>query len=281
MPDPALGTIVRANPVTEGQQGNRPAVVPGLGIWTGKPIMELLLFCLLILAIFLFTRAARAVSRRQRAMEQALETLPDFSPTQTLLGSDGMSGLAFDEDTKKICLIKDASGTIELHPIGNRDVLSAELLVDGDPVTRTERTSRSGGTLTGDLAPGSAGAVIGGLSEKKGSPRIAKRVDLRLIIKDTRRPIHEINVLDGEVKRDKAVYQNAIYRARLWHGLLTILIEDADSADTAGSASARPGDQNGQANESVADEIRKLGLLRDEGLLTETEFTAQKRKLLG
>jgi hypothetical protein len=32
---------------------------------------------------------------------------------------------------------------------------------------------------------------------------------------------------------------------------------------------------------SVADEIRKLGELRNQGLLTEQEFAAQKARLLG
>lgn len=41
----------------------------------------------------------------------------------------------------------------------------------------------------------------------------------------------------------------------------------------AGSPGASTGD--------VADQIRKLGQLRDEGLLTEDEFSAQKAKLLG
>ncbi len=39
--------------------------------------------------------------------------------------------------------------------------------------------------------------------------------------------------------------------------------------------------QAGQAVPSVADELRKLGELRDQGLLTEEEFSSQKLRLLG
>lgn len=44
---------------------------------------------------------------------------------------------------------------------------------------------------------------------------------------------------------------------------------------------AKPLDRGGRVIASVSDELAKLGILRDRGVITADEFEAQKRKLLG
>lgn len=44
---------------------------------------------------------------------------------------------------------------------------------------------------------------------------------------------------------------------------------------------AKPVDQGGRGIASVSEELAKLGILRDRGVITADEFEAQKRKLLG
>jgi hypothetical protein len=52
-----------------------------------------------------------AVSKKRKAMEEKLKSLHDFSPTQKIMGNDGVTGLAIDEKRKYesflfvICLI--------------------------------------------------------------------------------------------------------------------------------------------------------------------------------
>lgn len=54
---------------------------------------------------------AIAVSNKKKFMEEKLESLPDFSPTQKIMGNNGDTGLAVDEERKKVVLIDRASET--------------------------------------------------------------------------------------------------------------------------------------------------------------------------
>ena len=56
-------------------------------------------------------------------------------------------------------------------------------------------------------------------------------------------------------------------------------LNTAVPATQTSTPAAQPAKANGM--DFVADEIRKLAQLKDEGLLTEEEFTAKKKQLLG
>src|SRR5690625_5165598 len=99
---------------------------------------------------------AIAVSNKKKAMEEELESLPDFSPTQKIMGNNGDTGLAIDEERKKVVLIKNGPTGVALKPITYRDVLSSEIFVDGEIVTKTARGSQLGGVLIGGLEIGRA-----------------------------------------------------------------------------------------------------------------------------
>jgi hypothetical protein len=108
------------------------------------------------------------------------------------------------------------------------------------------------------------------------------KIDLRLTVNDTKRPIFDITFLNKETKKDKPVYQQALQTARQCHGLVEVLIKRADMDDKlqAQSANAAMMQQTGQQM-SVADELKKLSDLKDSGALTAEEYQQQKRKLIG
>lgn len=172
-----------------------------------------------------------SVSKKKKAMEDRLDALPEFSPTQKILGNNGDTGLAIDEERKKIVLIKNGPEGVDLIPITYRDVLSSEIFVDGETITKTARGSQLGGALIGGLALGGVGAIIGGLSGKKRSSKKIKRIDLRIAVNDTKNPLHDINFMDVEGKKDGKVYQSAMDQARHWHGLIAVLVKMADDED--------------------------------------------------
>lgn len=221
---------------------------------------------------------AVAVSNKKKAMEDKLESLPNFSPTQKIMGNNGDTGLAIDEDRKKIVLIKNGPTNVALKPITYRDVLSSEIFVDGETVTKTSRASQLGGALIGGLALGGVGAIIGGLSGKTRSSEKVKRVDLRVTVNDTKNPLHDINFMDVEGKKDGLIYQSAMEQARHWHGLIAVLIKMADNEDIEDSKSSSQ--ENVSKSSSLADELAKLSDLRDKGVLSDEEFSIQKQKLL-
>jgi len=86
--------------------------------------------------------------------------------------------------------------------------------------------------------------------------------------------IINIVFLSGEKQNIDMDYKKAANDAKYWHGLLSVLIKQAEQEDVNAKYASSPN------NNFVADEIVKLGELLKKGLITEDEFAAQKKKLL-
>lgn len=217
------------------------------------------------------------IPKKKKAMEIHLSRVDNFNTTQKIMGADGNTGMAIDEQSKKVCLISSRQKSVSLRVVSYKDLLSSELFEDGATVTKTVRSSQIGGALIGGLALGGVGAIIGGLSGKTQTSGKVKKIDLRLTINDTKSPLHDVCFLNLETKKDSSLYRQVIQQARHWHGLVEVLIKRADIEDkgniTSGITQIHP--------RSIADEIKKLADLRDSGVLSIDEFQQQKVKLLG
>lgn len=193
-------------------------------------ILFVLLFVILPLAIW----ATIEGKKRDKARDDFLANIPEFQITQKLLSTDGLVGLAIDEDRQKLCLFEqELSREVKHRIISYRDLLSSEIFEDGTTITKTNRTSQLGGALIGGIALGGVGAIIGGLSGKTESLSHVKRIDLRLVIDDTRQPLHDINLMNVNVTKTDGRYKEAMSKARHWHGLIEVLIRRADMEDNA------------------------------------------------
>lgn len=183
---------------------------------------------------------------------------------------------------KKIVLIKNGPNGVDLKPITYRDLLSSEISVDGETVTKTSRGSQLGGALIGGLALGGVGAVIGGLSGAKKSSETVKKIDLRVSINDPKSPLHDINFKDPESESNgiKNPHESPMDQARHWHGLIGILIKLADTEDMQNEVDQSSAKETEQGKPSLADELSKLSDLRDKGVLSDEEFEIQKQRLL-
>lgn len=215
-------------------------------------------------------------SNRQKAMEDHLGRMDNFSASQKVIGVNGVTGLAIDEQRKKICLIGHIQENVAVRVFLYRDLLSSEIFEDGATVTKTVRSSQIGGALIGGLALGGVGAIIGGLSGKTQTSGKINAVALRLTVNDSKNPLHDIYFINFETKKDGFLYGQAIQQARHWHGLIEVLIKRADLEDKAMNTNETPKLQSG----SVADELNKLAELRDAGVLSVDEFQQQKTRLL-
>lgn len=254
-----------------------------------------------------------ATNKKKEELSKEISNMSDFVTTQELMGEDGLSGIAIDECSKKICLIRRHTATDALQDyrtakergasseelkimlnttgvptkrvINYRDLLSCEVCEDGVAVTRTSRTSQIGSALIGGLAFGGLGAVVGSLTGKHVSADKVTRVDLVIVVNDSKSPIHKISLLLVEVSKSSTLYRQAADRATHWAAVLEVLIRQADSEDVDSNAlpaggRGGPAISSGYPIASVADEIKKLADLRETGVLTDDEFVAQKRRLL-
>ncbi len=240
----------------------------------GFLIMMGIIFFIFYLLIYL------PMKKKKMLQEDYLSHLSDFTETQKIMGVDSLVGLAIDEQRKKVCLIDNSQKQFRI--ISYKDLLSSEIFEDGATITKTMRGSQIAGAIIGNIAFGSVGTIIGGLSGKTKSTRTVSKIDLRLIVNDTKQPIFDITFLNKETKKDEPIYQQALQTARQCHGLVEVLIKRADMEDKlqAQSANAPIMRQTGQQM-SVADELKKLSDLKDSGALTAEEYQQQKRKLIG
>lgn len=222
-------------------------------------------------------------SNRAKVLEDEITeclSRQNFSKTQHIMGKNKETGLAFDEVNKKICLLfASRACVISSRIFSYKDVLSVEIVEDGETVTSTVRSSQIGGALIGGIALGGIGAVIGGLSGKTKTTGTVRKIILRLVVNNTNNPLHEVSFLNSEtgIKQTDSRYQDAMQKARHWNGLIEVLIKRADMEDKENSANNVV--QISQS--SIADEIKKLAELCDSGILSEVEFQQQKEKLLG
>lgn len=153
--------------------------------------------------------------------------------SQGFVGKDAKTGIALDEKNKKIILVDKIEEHFTSRVISYSDVLSSEIVEDGESVTKTTRSSQLGGALVGGLLLGGLGAVVGGLSGSKtsGKGKVMK-LELHIIVNDMRQPLHVISFLRQEVKRSGyggVVYDEALNKARHWHSLFNVLLKQVEN----------------------------------------------------
>ena len=213
-------------------------------------------------------------------IEKILDNLDNFKVYKQKFNSDYSRGIVIDDTYSKLALIKN-SNKEPCRVISFKDILSVEIVEDGETktqtVTKTNRGSQVAGALVGGLLLGGAGAIIGGLSGKKESISTGKsqvkNIDLKILINDTETPVFELNLYNKNRNKGKPEYILNI--AKIWYDLITVMINRADTEkENINVLETLP-----NINISISDEIRKLKALQDDGLITDEEFTTQKEKL--
>lgn len=217
----------------------------------------------------------------EQAIEQAIEqaALPQegFKSDICYVNRNNLMGLAIDNTNNQILLYDHPQKSV--MPFNN--LIATEVLEDGVSVSRTNRGSQLIGAAVGGVLLGGAGAIIGGLSGSTTSSDRVKKVILRVVTDDIQRPNFDMVFLDVSATNKKGIeksdpkYKEAIENAAAWHSRLTTILKRLSEKDAAHNPTAVE-----QLGSSVADEIGKLAQLRDNGLLTQEEFTTQKISLL-
>ena len=149
----------------------------------------------------------------------------NFFPSQMFMGSDGLGGLAVNERTQQICLLKSPSSSPRLLPItdliGSYLIKNGEMLGEGkrsypkDIVTFTNELHRQKDALIKTLHIGSS---------KGGN----QRIDLLVAVHSQDDPLLTVNFLDMETKEGGILFEKAMSTATHWHAVLDGLILQAD-----------------------------------------------------
>lgn len=130
------------------------------------------------------------------------------------------------------------------------------------------------GGLIGSVAPnligGRTGAIVGAVVGDRQTTHVCTSLEVIIILKGSYTKSLTINLINEEVSRSSAQYLEAKLNGQKCIDFLKRITGSEDD-------SAR----YVQAGISAADEIRKFKELFDSGIITQDEFNAKKKQLLG
>ena len=153
------------------------------------------------------------------------------------------------------------------------EVLGVELLEDGETVVK----GGAGGALVGGLLFGGVGAMVGASTSARRTNGKCSSLKIKITLNDYYHPVEYIDLLKGygnlSISKKSSNYKKAIGTAQEILSVFQIMLNENQAAQQ---------NQEGTVQQvSAADEIRKYKELMDEGIITEAEFEAKKRQLLG
>jgi hypothetical protein len=235
--------------------------------------------------IFLTISRKKSNNWLLKELESELKNLNDFTHSQVFISKDLNSAIAIDSTREKISLVSIEYAIASSVLIPFKDVLSCEIIENKSSLTKTVRSSQVGGALVGGVLLGAAGAIIGGLSGKTHTVDKVKNIDLLIVINNMESPIFRVNFLTTSeydnpngYDKDSDDYKSSLDSAKKWQSLIAIIIKKVDEEDKKSENQNKSSSDN--ANLSISDEIRKLKLLKDDGLINADEYSLQKEKLL-
>lgn len=186
------------------------------------------------------------------------EELKVFSPTK-VIGSH----IEFDDTQKKWLVSRKNNPRI----FNYSDIIDFELLDDGESITK----GGIGRAVAGGMLFGGVGAIVGGATGKKKNKAICKSLRIKITINDIKNPSVFLDFISSDMKKDGFIYKNIYNAAQECLSTLQLICSSLETPET----------NNNSTQISSADEILKYKNLLDSGIITQEEFEAKKKQLLG
>lgn len=204
-------------------------------------------------------------------MDNKEKNLPDFTISNKVREISNKWEVAVDAERRKFCYFTQNESPVFYS---FDDVISFELVANGKSVSTKSVSDSIGGALLGGFLAGEAGAIIGGTSGKVSTANGFTTLLVKVRLRNIEKPSLTLDILGG-VPADPDVADFLLNMAHQVVDLFTFIIDDVN----------RHNPQQAPAVEehkpaSIADELEKLSNLKATGVITDTEFTELKTKLL-
>lgn len=193
----------------------------------------------------------------------------------------------FDAMSKALRELWDDRGKQSYYSDGNKSksinydsILSVEFLESGQCVSQKSTTRTVGGAIVGGVISGGVGAIVGGLSGGTKERRKISAIQVKVLLRDIANPILLITCFEALSKPPYSDEVKLFMEPAIQiKDLLSIVIDKVD-------ARSKPVNISSNASQpasgiSVADELAKLMVLKEQGVISESEFNSQKNKILG
>ena len=157
-------------------------------------------------------------------------------------------------------------------------------------VTNSKQKSGIGKAVVGGLLFGPVGAIAGGtMATKKGVSTsyaseipVANGLSVEITTNDITHPVIILSLLICEVQKSSHAFKQIIKQAEEIFNIFQSIADNNHPEEPEKSEECdTPMETQNSANSSPIDEIKKYKELMDEGIITEEEFQAKKKQLLG
>ncbi len=229
---------------------------------SGRPLCDTCYSKCGVLANFAY-KTIEQVTDRINARAENQKRYAVFSPTDAVAHY-----LQIDRRSQTWCCPVFDKENPDIFPFST--LIDFELIEDGVSITK----GGLGGAVVGGIVFGTVGAIVGSELGKK-QKDVVNKMSVVINLRDEWVPRIEIPLITTETKKGGFVYKNNKEFAQQIVSLLTVI---ADSqANETGSTDQRQ--QN--TSPSAADELLKFKQLLDMGAISQNEFDAKKKELLG
>lgn len=202
-----------------------------------------------------------------RAMDNKkarLEELNSFNATKKI-----GTHMEIDEDQKKWLIPDGMFGGKKNPNIYNfNDIADFELLEDGESIAK----GGLGRAVAGGILFGGVGAIVGGVTGGKKSKSICTSLKIKITLNNISKPVVYIDFIKASTKKDSIIYKSMFKSAQECLSVLQLISNNGQEV---------PQENNATSAISEADEILKFKNLLDNGIITQDEFDAKKKQLLG
>ncbi|PKO09061.1 MAG: hypothetical protein CVU40_12695 [Chloroflexi bacterium HGW-Chloroflexi-2] len=185
--------------------------------------------------------------------------------------------ISFDLNRKEIAIADAHKNTLKF--INFNQIIDCEIIEDNTTIMK----GGVGSAIIGGMLAEGDGAIVG--AGTRSTSGIVKNLALRIITKDISDSMVMFTAINFDIKRDHIIYINNMESAQ---GVYSTIISIINSGKTENqSNSVDTGKLNNvvrvvgsKISESLSDQIKELAKLKDEGLITEEEFTKKKKRIL-
>lgn len=202
-------------------------------------------------------------ARRNRLSNDGM--IQKFNTTRKVHGY-----LEIDANSKKWLIPKGFTGNdITKSTVYNyNDILDFELLEDGESIAK----GGLGRAVAGGILFGGIGAVVGGATGSRKNKPVCTTLKIKISLNNISNPVEYISFITTPTKKDGLIYKSSEKAAHECLSLLEYICNNKTQSTPSTPTNT---------NVSSADEILKYKKLCDAGVITEEEFNAKKKQLLG
>lgn len=220
--------------------------------------------------------------KKQRGVEmkKAVSSIPDFVPSEKIIGIDNRYTFMVDYTNRKICYVD----LVRQLVIPFDKITNVKLVIDESTVYTSSTKRTVGGALVGGAVAGIPGAVIGGLSGDRRRVNLLSSAQVKIFFYDKYNRLLTIDTFNAKTMTvdGKPIKSDGLNKDKYEQGLnvankITDIVQNILSEHKSQIASSNI---SSRQNASVVSDLKELATQKMNGSLSQEEFENQKAKLL-